>query len=573
MKITKIFIALFFSVTFTFNSCDEYLEPDPKSFWTDGSFYSNEEEAKLAIVGIYNQLANDDVYGWNFNVLIEAGTDESYTNDPTATWAESKYEHTAASDAIKRVWLRFYTAIQLANQFERNINPSVFKSEQQYKSVLAKAYFMRAFSYFTLANWFGPVPLRLTPSFSQEDNNVPPSPVFDVYTQVEKDLLYAAENLVHANDSNYVPGEPSKMAAHGMLARLYLRMGGYHPYLSESEADSYFENSQQYFVKAQEQCEIVMNDGFYELKPFAADNQSYRNHFLNYLQDRYDLKESLFEISFGNLEIIGLRVSGRLGNINGVEFVGTTNIPRGFCKINVGIPLYNKYSNEDTRREWSIAGYRSGYSATQQAFITSYIFDFPLNQEYGPGKFRRWEPTDLEALKAQTRTTGAEYTILNDTPGSATDPNYTSINFPILRYSDILLMHAEAVIGGRNGTANANASALNSLNIVRERAGLDPYEGSLSHNDFFDEIVDERLRELCFEGLRKQDLIRWNLLEEKLIETNQAIMNTSGFLSSNQFHQTYLAPGINFVKSKHMLLPYPAQETQLNNKLDQRNGW
>src|SRR5690606_2416671 len=125
--------------------------------------------------------------------------------------------------------------------------------------------------------------------------------VLDGYKQVEKDYLFAAEHLNHAKDAGYVPGEPNKMAAHGLLARLYLKMGGFQPYLSDNEADCYFENRQQYFDKAKEQCEIIISDGWHSIVPYAVDNKSYRNHFLSYLQDRYDLKESLFEISFGNL--------------------------------------------------------------------------------------------------------------------------------------------------------------------------------------------------------------------------------------------------------------------------------
>ena len=567
MKKNKIFLAFLFLTFYSFTSCSDFLEPEPRSFFVDETFYSTQDEVELAINGIYSQLATDALYGWNFNIRLEAGTDESYTNDDSASWGDAKYEHTPSTDAIKNTWLGFYKCIQLVNQLEKNIKPGIYNTEAGLKRVLAKAYFMRAFCYFNLANWYGPVPLRLTPSSSQEDNNVAPSPVFDVYTQVEKDFLYAAENLVRSTGDLYTPGEPHKMAAHGMLARLYLKMGGYQPYLTANRATSYFENSQQYFAKAKEQCEIVINDGNFQLIPSTPDNNSYRTHFLSYLQDRYDLTESLFEISFGNFNLTGLNVSGRIGNINGVEFAIGFDIPRGFCKINAGLPLFNRYSSEDLRREWNIAGFRN-----RPAGI-NYIFDFPLNQEYGPGKFRRWEPIDLEALKLAGNVDTNDYVILNDTPGSATDPNSTSINFPILRYSDVLLMHAEAIIGGKNGGASADGNAVNSLNKVRVRAGLDPYTGSLAHDDFFTELVDERLRELCFEGLRKQDLVRWDLLEEKLIETNNEIKDYSGFNSANRFHQTYLAPGNNFNRDRHMLLPYPIQETQLNNKLNQRTGW
>ena len=573
MKKIKIYTSILFITLLGFSNCSDFLETEPKSFWTDENFYSTKQEVDLAINGIYSQLAKDEVYGWNFNVRIEAGTDESYTNDTGATWAESKYEHTAASNPIKETWLQFYKAIQLANQVEKNISPAIYDNEQEYKSVLAKAYFMRAFCYFNLANWFGPVPLRLTPTQDQNDNNMAPSSTFEVYTQVEKDFLYAAENLLNINDADYIQGEPNKMAAHGMLARLYLKMGGYQPYLSPNEADCYFENRQQYFEKAKQQCEIVINSGLFQLIPATPNTNPYRDHFLNYLQDRYDVKESLFEISFGNLELMGLNVAGRLGNINGVEFSGTNNIPRGFCKINASLPLYQLYSDEDLRKEWNIAGFRNVFTIATLSLNMSYFFDNPLHQEYGPGKFRRWEPKDLAQLKAQTTIRNAEYTILNNTSGSATDPNFTSINFPILRYADVLLMHAEAIIGGKDGSISATGDAVNSLNQVRLRAGLAPYSGNLDHDDFFNELVNERLRELCFEGLRKQDLIRWNLLEEKLMETNQIIKNFPTFNSSNQFHSTYLEPGNNFNKSKHLLLPYPAQETQLNNKLEQRQGW
>lgn len=573
MRISKkYFLVAMLSATML-TGCDKILEIDPVSDWKEESFYSTKKEVDLALAGIYSQLANDDVYGFQFNVYLEAGTDETYVNSTPASRAPAKYGFTPSSDEIKNLWLRLYTCIQLVNKFEKNLNADAFPED--YNSFLAKARFMRGFCYFTLANWFGPVPLRLTPSSSQADNHLKPSPVKEVYEQAERDYLFAAEHLKHAKDADYVPGEPNKMAAHGLLARLYLKMGGYQPYLSDNEAECYLENPQQYFVKAKDQCEIIIGDGWHSIVPYAVDPDSYRNLFIKYLQDKYDLRESLFEISFGNYYNMGLQVSGRMGNTNGIAFIGTNNIPRGFAQINAGILVYNNYSLEDTRRTWSIGGYFNTYSAANDRFRMRYIFDSPLNENYGVGKFRRWEPTDMAALIAAGTggIVNAPYTILNNTPGSETDPNFTSINFPILRYSDVLLMHAEAIIGGRFGTADATTDAVNSLNIVRERAGLDPYIGSVVHNDFFKVLVDERLREFCFEALRKQDLIRWDLLKDKLDETNAAIKAHPDYVSTNTIHQIYLEAGENFDRSKHLLLPYPLQETQMNDYLDQRKQW
>src|SRR5690606_8538319 len=194
MKKKNIYITTVLLLIFTLTGCNKFLELDPKSSWKDESFYSSKEEAALALSGIYSQLAKEDLYGYKFNVTLEAGTDETYTNDPSPNWNAAKYAYTSSNDEIKNTWLRFYTCIQLVNQFEKNLKADLFTTEQ-YNNLLAKARFIRAFAYFNLANWFGPVPLRLTPSSSQEDNDFPPSPVLDVYKQVEKDYLFAAEHL------------------------------------------------------------------------------------------------------------------------------------------------------------------------------------------------------------------------------------------------------------------------------------------------------------------------------------------------------------------------------------------
>jgi len=560
----------------TLNSCSEILEVSPSSDWKVENFYSNESEVKIALSGIYHQLANNNVYGSNFNVLLEAGTDETYTNDPAISWADARFEQSPSDDAIKNAWVQFYSCIQLVNLFERNLKPSLFTVDV-YNRYLAKARFYRALCYFNLANWWGPVPLRLAPSTQQSDNNLAPSPVLDVYKQVEKDFQFAAKYLYHAKDPDYVPGEPNKMAAHGLLARLYLKMGGYQPYLSSNEAECYFQDNNQYFQKALDQCDtIIYKDGWHDIVPYTQDSLSYRNHFLNYLQDRYDTKESLFEISFGNLSDKGIYVSGTLGNINGVEFIGTQNIPRGFCKVNASIVLYNLYmhNSKDKRMQWSIAGFKNNFISSANTFQMSYIFDFPLNAEYGVGKFRRWEPKDIKALKAAPsgRILNAEYTILNNKGASATDPNFTSINFTFLRYSDVLLMYAEAAIAGRYGTLAPSLQALECLNKVRNRAGLSDFTDT-NHDTFFNELVDERLRELCFEGLRKQDLIRWNLLEDKLAEVASAIKLNTAYNSNDQIQQAYLAASKNFNKTKHLLLPYPLQEVQINTSLNQKANW
>ena len=99
---------------------------------------------------------------------------------------------------------------------------------------------------------------------------------------------------------------------------------------------------------------------------------------------------------------------------------------------------------------------------------------------------------------------------------------------PVLRYTDILLMFAEAAIGSREGNAPANLYGIDKqdcLDKVRARAGL----GSKPLT--FDAIVDERAFEFCGENLRKYDLMRWGLLADKLVAAQKAcfdLQNNTG---------------------------------------------
>jgi hypothetical protein len=136
-------------------------------------------------------------------------------------------------------------------------------------------------------------------------------------------------------------------------------------------------------------------------------------------------------------------------------------------------------------------------------------------------------------------------------------------------------MYAEA-----DNEVNGAPSALGIqyLDQVRQRAGLLPIAiakplAISSKQNFFKEIVDERFRELTFEALRKHDLIRWGLLGEKLKLLEQTIKGEPTYSATNGDHQAFLRPSLFFDPSKHLSLPYPLQEVQLNNSLEQKSNW
>ena len=132
----------------------------------------------------------------------------------------------------------------------------------------------------------------------------------------------------------------------------------------------------------------------------------------------------------------------------------------------------------------------------------------------------------------------------------------TSNDLPLLRYADVLLTHAEAINGLRNGS---NSEALAAINAVRKRARFDgtqelnilPNLGSMNFADFQAAILEERLRELAWEGHRWFDLVRMGKLEEKVLAAK---------------------PG-SPVSAKHRMFPIPQREIDLNPNLTQNGGY
>ena len=146
---------------------------------------------------------------------------------------------------------------------------------------------------------------------------------------------------------------------------------------------------------------------------------------------------------------------------------------------------------------------------------------------------------------------------------------FTSINFPLMRYSDVLLMVAEA-----ENEANAVPTTLayNCLNDVRSRAGIATIaEGSLDKDGFRQAVKDERAMELCFELTRRHDLIRWGEFVTNMKEIPVK------YNDSKKWKQINVNPVLDYfskVDEKYNYFPIPDQEMSVNKKITENNpGW
>ncbi|MFY0605108.1 MAG: RagB/SusD family nutrient uptake outer membrane protein [Cyclobacteriaceae bacterium] len=551
MKIySKLILSTILSIAFL-TGCSDYLDVEPRSIWESNSFYSSAEEAQLALAGIYRVIAEDNCYGQTI-LFLDAGTDEAYHNRRNSeSWQYSLYRNTSAYPHAATFWTALYEAINLANLYIESLNPDTME-EDDYNALIAEAKFLRAFCYFNLTNFWNEVPLRLKSSKDQSDNNQPAASLTELYNVMIADFTEAYENL--PNPMEATPGRANSMAARGLLARLYLKMSGF-PYQENHYQDAF------------DQCQAIIASGYHSLTKVDSDTTGYESVFKDLIGSVYNTEEVIFELSYQNLRDQGLFVNGRYGNLNGLNFgsVATLGVPNGYGMYGVMPTLSSLYDKEfDKRAAWNTPGFsRNGSGDIREAdelSITSFC----------PGKYRRWEPANFDDILVESE--DEPYVVLENAQ-STLSRNFTSINVPILRYSDVLLMAAEA-----ENQLRGPGGALQYINEVRVRAGLDLLENAepttaADQTLFHEEIIDERSRELCFENLRKFDLIRWGKLGEKLERVRAIVTGHPDFRETNSSHTSILRGANNFDPSKHLSLPYPLFEVNINQALEQKPEW
>jgi hypothetical protein len=148
--------------------------------------------------------------------------------------------------------------------------------------------------------------------------------------------------------------------------------------------------------------------------------------------------------------------------------------------------------------------------------------------------------------------------------------NYTSTNVSIIRYADVLLMIAEA----ENELNGPTGIAYNALNEVRRRAGAitfteDNDNRFASAEEFRQEVRDERARELCYEGIRKIDLVRWGIFLPEMQKAAEQAINDS----RANARRDMMIEVAGKMSVRDLLFPIPQTELKLNNKMTQNPLW
>lgn len=580
-KIKNIFIG--FSAVLLLGSCD-LLDVKPNII-TEETFYTSSSQAQLALNGVYGVLNSWQLYGCNLILDLNYNSDiVQYMSTTNASMKGASFELDANSDDVYQTWTWLYKGIRNANAFLENIEGTDFDPDGKME---AQARFLRAYYYFILAqNWIN-VPLRLKAIDSYNDVKCPATPQFKVMQFAVSEMEKSLETIT--DELNYSPSDVTKTTVEGILARVYLYMAG------EAVSGTTAEQKHEYFGKAADYARMVIESGKHELNP------DYSQIFINMIGDKYDKEyhESMWEADFlGDRSSPDFYGNSRWGELNGLRSSNSgtnysemnTNFAYGlFCNT---IKLWNLYMDDDRtkleknlsvitdkRQLWSLPPYH--YNGTgEEAWLYPYGGDPSDTRKLIAGIDKTPYYTSGAAVKDRNSTNQEETYY----PGSRYcgkfrrevqyegRKNFKSIwcgiNVPLLRYSDVLLMYAEAM-NEYNGSPTEDL--YNVILPLRERAGIasEPFAKYASYEKFQQFVRNERARELCFEGLRKFDLLRWGIYLSSMKEV-AALSGTSQWNTSTARNYVTI---VSRTSEKNNYMPIPSLELAVNTELKQNPLW
>lgn len=586
-----------------------FLDTDPQIIPDDG-YYNSEQKLIYGLAGVYGVLNSEAIYGNYYSLQIANADDLCYFNNYNNSESRpDRYNHSAGTAAIYDTWSKLYEGIKNANRYieaveKTEIDPG--KLSVDIGLYIAEARFLRAYYHFLLAQAWGDVPLRVKATTSPNPNDVQMAA-----TPQEQVLKWCADEIEATIPDLYepidnTPSRVSQTVAQGILARVYLFMAGE----SVKQIDGL--DKKEMYRRAAYWANEVIASHKHDL------NESYEEVFINMIRDQYDTQ---FHESMWEAEFLGDRTSatdwtnGRIGDLIGLRSQSrTTNYSEWACNYSYGYyngsyTLWQLYWENDRtadetasatvidkRLTWNLPGYnyrgmnnqkisyknKAGETVTRYLQQTQSMFKTPwvYNNNFAMPDIEgldqtienAFDPADLvydPTVMCAVRNAGKWRRETVYEKQMSAKSLYTTINFPILRYADVLLMYAEAI----NEYAGApDDQAKDAIREIRKRAGVKTDESLLGdYRSFRDLVRNERGRELAFEGLRKWDLIRWGTFVEKMHNagTNQPTENKY----RNVSYTNYASANYANVTARHIYLPIPTKELAVNHALRQNPLW
>ncbi|MDR1809749.1 MAG: RagB/SusD family nutrient uptake outer membrane protein [Prevotella sp.] len=565
MKLIKI-IVLSGVLTAGLASCD-FLDKDPHSLALE-NYFNTAEELQSFLTGVYSPLMQEQFYGNNYALYNAGGDDLTFYQRSSPAESILCANANSANPNISAFWRLLYEGVNRANMLLEGAdnNPDLPKTVRD--QAKAQALFLRAFYYFHLVQGWGDVPFRLESTKTVIGLDAERTDKQIIYDRIVADMEASIANLPEASELSYTE-LLTKSAARGILARVWLFRAG-ECYRDNQAPDEMFR--QQCFEEAKKWALEVKDSHLHDLV------RPYSRVFIDLSEDLYNntgVRESIWEAAEAGNRSTTEQAAGRLGNtlgFGGPDYSSNANFKNLGGLANPGysykfayasLKLYEMYESEsDTARgDWNIANYE--YTTGANGVTGRKFYYGKLRPDcIAPDGYVYTEETQTTSDNNKTRC-AAKYRREYEKV-LPKNKNYTPINFPILRYSDVLLMLAEAE---NEINPSPTLLAYECLNAVRTRAGLTELSG-LDKTGFRNAIKKERAMELCFEGLRRWDLIRWGDFYVAMRDMESYVYK-QGWGTNYTYAAAYykVSPAYNY-------FPIPDTEIALNKKITANNpGW
>jgi hypothetical protein len=420
----------------------EFFNRPPESGVTVGNYYQTADQVRASTNGLYGSpwFGWNNKAGWSITEL-SGGNGRTYSSDVIA-FLNLNVSNT--NPQLLAAWESLFTVIAQANGVLTNLPKSAPASvpASVVNSALGEARLMRATAYFYLVRTFGNVPLVEDPLlYASNFGTVNTNPISDVYKFIVRDLQFAEANC---SPNVATTGHGSSGSASALLAKVYLYMQDY--------------------ANARKQAEKVINSGEFLLLPKFGDL---------FLTANNNNKESILAMQWIH--------NGGYGYGNSIQASwafssAITQTGDGYGVMGASFDLQKAFTDEglDTTRRH--ATYMLGGS-----------FYPEINQAAGGYRL------PFNAGGAGTHASPKKYVVGSPADnGGRSASQATAINTYIMRYADVLLIEAEAILGQQSNTAvgrgidynasTTDATALKYFNMVRQRSNI-PAVTSFKYSD------------------------------------------------------------------------------------------
>ncbi|WP_017259813.1 RagB/SusD family nutrient uptake outer membrane protein [Pedobacter arcticus] len=613
-------------------SCKKLVEVKPYSRFTTANFFKTVPEAFSATMGIYETMNTTATYGHYIPLVYDLNNDVAFMapGNSIDDWRDiAEYRHNSAHPYLYSTWTFLYEGIDRANlviaaipQMEQFISGTETE-KAELNRLLGEAKFLRGFYYSELVKLWGDVPFKTKNSLSGDDLSSPLVDRYVIYEQIIKDMEEAIAVLPASLPTNE---RINKFGAKAMLARVALAAGGYSLRADGTvqKPDDYLK----YYRLAQTHINDVIGSNLYQL------NNSYSKVFKNQAGQILEPKENLFEASFYSPTAAGGRHVSYFGSFNTPNTtlgVFANSLSRHFVTFTfynsfadgdlrkdfsvatyklgangLRIPLLVGSSDEHgwTPQKWS-REYQNGSILEKDKTFINYVImrysdvllmraEIENELNNGPNQLAYDAINQVRRRAFGTDISGSGISIAITSGGSGYGDNKTGNSgktntgmtvsgtgfdaqaVPIVTggvVTGVRLLNAgigytsvpEVTIIGDGTGATAKATLLPKKTITDADLPND-----LIYSNFKTRVQNERAWELCFEGLRKADLIRWNLFSDKIQETQDALKARRAsypYNAGTAFSQAT-------IPTKYWLMPYPVNERDANTRITRQNpGW